>query len=284
MQWNKNHFLPNEKKLRLWGRNSRTDSAEPVSTQELTPVSDAAPEVPSAPASGFSYDRQSDEVRATLVISRRRLTALGLAALVLLVVLWYATVLGVTNSRVASAEAAAFESGQTAGYDTGYGEGVTLGYDSGQEDGYSSGYQDGEQAGYTAGYEEGYAAGGYDAGQEAGYASGYEAGQEEGYASGYEAGQEEGYASGYEAGQEEGYASGYDTGVADGKASAAKETSSAGASDSGSEDTSTVGGTVYVSRNGKIHTNPNCSGMKYYTEMSYSEAVSSGYDKCQKCY
>lgn len=44
------------------------------------------------------------------------------------------------------------------------------------------------------------------------------------------------------------------------------------------------GGTVYVSNYGKIHSNPSCSGMKYYEEMGYEEAIGEGYDLCQKCY
>ena len=43
--------------------------------------------------------------------------------------------------------------------------------------------------------------------------------------------------------------------------------------------------TVYVSKSGKkIHRNKKCSGMKYYWEMSYEEAVDAGYDFCDKCY
>ena len=43
--------------------------------------------------------------------------------------------------------------------------------------------------------------------------------------------------------------------------------------------------TVYVSKSGKkIHRNKNCSGMKYYWEMSYSDAVDAGYDFCNNCY
>lgn len=44
------------------------------------------------------------------------------------------------------------------------------------------------------------------------------------------------------------------------------------------------GYTVYVSRAGKIHTNPNCSGMKYYRKMGYNDARRAGYDLCQNCY
>jgi hypothetical protein len=43
--------------------------------------------------------------------------------------------------------------------------------------------------------------------------------------------------------------------------------------------------TVYVSKSGKkIHRNKKCSGMKYYWEMSYADAVDAGYDFCEKCY
>ena len=42
--------------------------------------------------------------------------------------------------------------------------------------------------------------------------------------------------------------------------------------------------TVYVSRYGKIHSIPYCSGMKYYTAMGFDEAVDRGYDFCQNCY
>ena len=42
--------------------------------------------------------------------------------------------------------------------------------------------------------------------------------------------------------------------------------------------------TVYVSKSGgKIHSIPYCSGMKYYYEMSYSDAVNKGYDFCENC-
>lgn len=42
--------------------------------------------------------------------------------------------------------------------------------------------------------------------------------------------------------------------------------------------------TVYVSRAGKIHKNPNCSGMEYYTKMGYKTARAKGYSLCQNCY
>lgn len=50
---------------------------------------------------------------------------------------------------------------------------------------------------------------------------------------------------------------------------------------SGSSD----GGTVYISYNSyKIHKRSNCSGMKYYFEMSYKDAKAAGYVKCKNCY
>ncbi len=51
--------------------------------------------------------------------------------------------------------------------------------------------------------------------------------------------------------------------------------------DTPSENVST---TVYVSSSGKYHSKPNCSGMKNYTEMSYSQAVAEGCTPCKKCY
>ena len=42
--------------------------------------------------------------------------------------------------------------------------------------------------------------------------------------------------------------------------------------------------TVYVSRSGKIHLHSSCSGMEYYTETLYSEAVKQGYAECSKCF
>lgn len=40
---------------------------------------------------------------------------------------------------------------------------------------------------------------------------------------------------------------------------------------------------VYVSRYGKIHSYPNCSGMIYYTSMPLTTAISEGYAMCKKC-
>ncbi|MBQ9948026.1 MAG: hypothetical protein IJO91_06520 [Oscillospiraceae bacterium] len=45
-----------------------------------------------------------------------------------------------------------------------------------------------------------------------------------------------------------------------------------------------VGASVYVSSSGKYHSKPNCSGMKNYTEMTYSEAVAKNCVPCQKCF
>ena len=44
------------------------------------------------------------------------------------------------------------------------------------------------------------------------------------------------------------------------------------------------GQTVYVSKNNKYHSKSNCSGMKYYTTMTKSEAVAQGATPCSKCY
>lgn len=40
---------------------------------------------------------------------------------------------------------------------------------------------------------------------------------------------------------------------------------------------------VYVSNNGIIHVESDCSGMKNYTEMTLEEADAAGYDYCSKC-
>lgn len=41
--------------------------------------------------------------------------------------------------------------------------------------------------------------------------------------------------------------------------------------------------TVYVSRNGVIHVESDCSGMKNYTEMTLEEADAAGYEYCSRC-
>lgn len=41
---------------------------------------------------------------------------------------------------------------------------------------------------------------------------------------------------------------------------------------------------VYVSNYGKIHRYSSCSGMKYYTEMTYSAALAAGYSRCSNCF
>ena len=41
---------------------------------------------------------------------------------------------------------------------------------------------------------------------------------------------------------------------------------------------------VYVSTSGKYHARSDCSGMKYYTEMSLDAALTAGHSPCGKCY
>lgn len=53
----------------------------------------------------------------------------------------------------------------------------------------------------------------------------------------------------------------------------------------GGNSTSSDDTTVYVSnKSDTIHSESNCSNMKYYREMSKSEADSNGYDYCKKCW
>lgn len=113
------------------------------------------------------------------------------------------------------------------------------------------------------------------AGEAAGYSSGYSAGEAAGY--------KDGSADGYARGVQSGYDAGYSSGSSNSRAAApsASGNSVSLPSLSGNVPQSDI---VYVSRNGVIHTHSNCSGMKYYTEMTYSEAISSGYRKCSKCY
>lgn len=40
---------------------------------------------------------------------------------------------------------------------------------------------------------------------------------------------------------------------------------------------------VYVSRYGKIHSDPNCSGMIYYKTMTLYTAINEGYVLCKNC-
>ncbi len=119
----------------------------------------------------------------------------------------------------------------------------------------------------------------------AAYENGYQVGLSEGYDSGqrdgYRDGTNDGYVSGLEEGKVSGYRSGYDDGLQKGKESTAAVVATSSAASGNSE---TNSATVYVSRNGVIHLRSNCSGMKYYTEMSYDAAVSAGYRKCSKCY
>lgn len=43
--------------------------------------------------------------------------------------------------------------------------------------------------------------------------------------------------------------------------------------------------TVYVSKSGKkVHQKSDCSGMKYYTTMTYKEAQNKGLDFCDNCW
>lgn len=115
------------------------------------------------------------------------------------------------------------------------------------------------------------------AGEAAGYSSGYNAGQSAGY--------KDGSADGYARGVQSGYDAGYSSGASNSGADAPSVSGSSGSrllpSLSGEAPKSDM---VYVSRNGVIHTHSNCSGMKYYTEMTYSEAIAAGYRKCSKCY
>lgn len=41
---------------------------------------------------------------------------------------------------------------------------------------------------------------------------------------------------------------------------------------------------VYVSRAGKIHSNPYCSGMLHYKKMSMEKALGRGCELCKNCY
>lgn len=100
------------------------------------------------------------------------------------------------------------------------------------------------------------------------------------------------YNEGFDNGRKIGYEEGYEAGKTAGKEEAKKEMEEAAVAeqqsnaDAAADNASTDqnGETVYVSRTGKIHNWPHCSGMKYYTEMTYDEAIASGYDLCKNCY
>jgi len=119
----------------------------------------------------------------------------------------------------------------------------------------------------------------YGDGKVVGYDRGYESGYDAGYNSGHDAGYGMGYDKGVLAGGAEGRAAGYDEGYEDGAASRSSGVPQFPSTPQ--NDTFTV----YVSRSGgKIHTSSGCSGMRYYTEMTYAEAVAAGYDHCSKCF
>lgn len=106
------------------------------------------------------------------------------------------------------------------------------------------------------------------------------------------------YAQGKQSGYNEGYAQAQQESQQDNKSSSATRSSStssakssssnsSGASDGGTKQKSWVNSTrtIYVSRSGhKIHLKSNCSGMKYYDEMSYKDACAAGYAHCLKCF
>ena len=114
----------------------------------------------------------------------------------------------------------------------------------------------------------------------------YEEGKASGYASGQSAGYAEGKQDGYADGASEGYSTGYREGIESSSRSAPSSSSRSASSSASSRASSqrTQSSTVYVSKNGVIHSNSSCSGMKYYTELSYSEAIERGYRLCSKCY
>lgn len=115
------------------------------------------------------------------------------------------------------------------------------------------------------------------AGETAGYSAGYSAGE----AAGYKYGSADGYARGVQSGYDAGYSSGASNSGAAAPSSSGSGVSRSLPSLSGDYPQSDI---VYVSRNGVIHKHSNCSGMRYYTEMTYAEAIAAGYRKCSKCY
>jgi len=98
------------------------------------------------------------------------------------------------------------------------------------------------------------------------------------------------------AGETSGYQSGYQDGLKEGRMN--NETGSrSSSSDNTSSDREPVSAdptepkswidldrTVYVSRNNKIHLNSSCSGMKYFTEMTYGDACAAGCFHCRTCF
>ncbi|MCD8050070.1 MAG: hypothetical protein LUE89_00115 [Clostridiales bacterium] len=235
----------------------------PVDPSDDVPPDDTPPE-----SSIVILDDQPRMIRFLVKLPQ------GVVALILSVALLlsFGVGCGVSSYRVGSrlteARSAGYEEGEAAGYE--------VGYDEGESAGYSTGYDVGALVSYDTGYEEG---------QSAGYDSGYE--------EGYNAGTSDGYATGYEEGQTAGYTSGYEEGYSAGKtAAASSSTSSSGSSGSSSSSntytySSSVADstTVYVSYSGnKIHLRSNCSGMKNYKTMTYTEAKASGADECKNCF
>lgn len=144
------------------------------------------------------------------------------------------------------------------------------------------------------GYSEEELAAAIDLAHSEGYDAGKTAGIEEGYSNGYADGEVDGYAEGKSDGYSEGYDYGRDVGYDDGYYDRYNEGydgrgSGKGLLDYFYESESNSGltnwnATVYVSNSGIIHDHSSCSGMKYYTRMSYSDAIAAGYTKCSKCY
>lgn len=121
----------------------------------------------------------------------------------------------------------------------------------------------------------------------------------------YESGKTLGYDTGYVTGKSQGYSDGYASGHVAGQKSVSSTSNNETAAKSftaksfteyvltrqgQSSQPSTVpvvdpdSSTVYVSNNKKIHRRSNCSGMKKYKEIDFSEAISYDYELCPKCY
>lgn len=102
----------------------------------------------------------------------------------------------------------------------------------------------------------------------AGKAASYETGEDASYQNGYSAGTANGYSDGYF----EGFEAGQDSVPSSGSVTVPRLGVSA----------TTI---VYVSRSGHlIHLRSDCSGMQYYTEMTYAAACAAGYGHCSKCF